>query len=244
MEVFKYCYYFDEDTFEIKLKLRNGTKFKFLDNYYEYYFNNSDKEQILTCHCILNDYKEAVESIKYSNQVLEYIFSALLIDNDQSIYEEYNKNNIAFKKINISTSNADKLKFVSESISRFNVEKKLFNDVIKLHHIAIKNLTTLRNEDALLYYFKIIEKIAKKNYIKYYERNYTKQVKKNNKKILNKFIKEYFEKNFKVTVTDNMLNTMGNEIYRVFKEKAYSSIFLKIVFFCNLKRIRGGIMIR
>ncbi|MET7040551.1 hypothetical protein WBZ18_00515 [Clostridium botulinum] len=247
----EYVYVYDFDNFsdfyDYKLKFRNGTKFKFLDNYYEYYFSPKSEEgygeQTLYCYCWLKkeNETEALNKIRFSNKVLEYLTCIPIHDEKDCIRNDIvDENYISNKFKNIShTKVIKKLEHVSAYISRFKVERDLFEDVIRLNEIAFKNLLNAESywEDSLFYSFKVIEKIAKKNYIKFHERKYTKKVKKDNKKQLRNFIAKYFKESFGITMTENMLNTSVDEIYKKMREEAYDSIFLKISFFCNIKKL-------
>lgn len=240
----KYIYRcrYDFDNFEypyrFKIKFRNGSKFIFLNNYYEYFFYPSEKEQCLFSYCILKKQDEEVaeNNIKFSNNVLQYIFCIPISRRD--LYIEKRGNNLDIKKIyNISDEKQKKLDYISNKILKFKKEKDFFKEIMKLNSIALSNLVNFNIEDSILYYFKIIEKISKKNYIKFHERNYTKIVKKNNKVKLKNFIKDYFKENLKVSMTENMLNTAVDKIYIKLRNEAYNSIFMKISFFFNSKEI-------
>ncbi|WP_459625137.1 hypothetical protein [Clostridium tetani] len=244
-----YIYNFDSfsDFYDYKLRFRNGTKFQFLDSYYEYYFSpKSDAgygEQTLYCYCWLkeDDEIEALNKIRFSNRVLEYL-TCIPIHDEKACIKNYivDDNYISNKFKNTSYTKAiKKLEHISAHILRFKIERDLFEDVIRLNEIAFKNLLNSENywEDSLFYSFKVIEKLAKKNYIKFHEKRYTKKVKRDNKKQLRKFIVEYFKESFRITMTENMLNTSVDEIYKKMREEAYDSIFLKISFFCNIKKL-------
>lgn len=237
----KYFYRYEFDNFEylyrFKLRLKNGCKFKFLNNYYEYYFYPKENEQVLLCHCFSEIINKAESCIEFSNNVLQYICAAPMTDKDMGVAKDNSNKDIPFKNVNISIKKVQKLEYVSDKILKFKVERKLFEEVMELYSAALLNLVKNNIEDSILYYFKIIEKLSKKNYVKFHERNYTKQVKKRNKDVIYNFIKEYLHKNLNIDMTNNMLNTTTDEIYKKIRYEAYNSIFLKISFFCNCKNI-------
>jgi hypothetical protein len=239
IQAYTYKYDFDnfDEPFRFKIKLKNGSKFRFLNNYYEYYFYPKDNEQALRSYCLLDTKEEAKKSIEFSNNVLQYIIMAPILQKDVSIRKKEINRVILCDEANISTKNISILKYVSEKILKFKVEYDLFNEVINLNHVALSNLIMHRKEDSILYYFKIIEKLSKKNYVKFHERNYTKKVKQNNKNKLRSFLENYFNENLKVDMTEGILSTAIEEIYKKLRREAYSSIYLKISFFCNCKSI-------
>lgn len=239
MNTFICRYDFDnfEDPHKFKLKLRNGARFQILNNYYEYSFLPKEYEQALFCYSLLDSKKEAEESIEFSNNVIQYLCCIPIYERDSYIFERELDTSVICKTSNISVKKEKIFKYVSDKILKFKVERKLFDEVINLNRVAFSNFAENRIEDSILYYFKIIEKLAKKNHTKFYEKNYTKKVKQNNKQRLRNFIEEYFDENFKINMTENMLNTAIDDIYIKLKSQAYSSIFLKISFFCNCKNI-------
>ncbi len=239
MNAFIRTYDFDNfgDPYIFGIKLKNGAKFNFLNVYYEYYFYPKEYERILYFYSLASTKEEAENNMDFSSKILQYLCCAPIYEKDSYVNNKDIDKNVIYEKANISKDTLKRLEFVSNKVVKFNVERKLFSEVIDLNNSALSNLVNFRYEDTILYYFKVIEKLAKKNYTKFYEKNYTKKVKQNNKKILHDFIEEYFNKCFKVKVTDNMLNTVCDELYIKFKECAYSSIFLKISFFCNCKKI-------
>lgn len=233
-----YCYKYEFDNFEypfkFKLRFRNGIKFKFLNNYYQYYFSPKGKEQLLYCYCLLSekDEEKAKKNILLSNNVLEYICMAPISDRNTFVKCINNEDDINF---NIICKNINKLKTISDKILRFKVERNLFEEVMGLNTVALTNYVNNNIEDSFLYYFKIIEKISKKNYLKFCEKKYTKQMKRSNKRVLYNFIENYLNDNLKVKMTDNMLRTSTDEIYKNLRQLAYNSIFSKISFFYKCK---------
>lgn len=238
-----YTYRYDFDNFEypyrFKIKFKNGSKFKFLNNYYKYCFNHKEGDQTLYCYCCLEmkDKKEAERRIRFSNNVLQYICITPLDDKSTYVYESDESDDTYLDNFNTETKNIAKLSDISEKIFKFKVDRGLFEEVMGLNGIALLGLVNDNMEDSVLYYFKIIEKLSKRNYVKYHEKNYTKKVKQINKNILRNFIEKYFNENLKVKMSENMLNTSTDEIYKKMRSEAYSAIFLKISFFCNFKKI-------
>lgn len=227
--------------YDVKMKLKNGAKFLFLNNYYKYNYVHANGEQSLMCCCPqANDRLEAFKAISYSNKILSYISGVpIFVDRLQ------NDNNLLGFSIsdgnNISNKNKDNLNYISKKVSRFNKELDLFKAIMKLNYSALENMLNGNNEDSMLCYFKIIEKLAKKNYEKFQQRHYTKAKKNSNKSNLKIFIKNFLEKELNITMTENMLNTTNDFIYKNLLKEAYNSIFLKISFFCNTKGIEVSI---
>lgn len=242
MYTFTSTYYFDnyEYPYIFKAKFKNGAKFKFLDVYYEYYYSPKENEQSLVCSYStdIDDKIIAEKNINIANNVLQYLLNIPIINEYTYRYEVSSYESITHPFKNLSKEKKEKINFISNKASKFNKEKLLFNEVLTLNDIAFKNHIAGRYEDAILYYFKILEKLSKKNYIKYHEKNYTKAVKNNNKKSLHNFLETFLKENLKITMPSDMLKTTVDEVYNKIRRESYNSIFLKISFFCECKNIQ------
>lgn len=242
MYIFTSKYYFDnyEYPYIFKATFKNGAKFKFLNVYYEYYYSPKENEQSLVCSYLtdIDDTIIAKKNITIANNVLQYLLNIPIINEYTYRCEVSSYETITHTFKNLSKEKKEKINFISNKVSKFNKEKILFNEVLTLNDIAFKNHIADRYEDAILYYFKILEKLAKKNYIKYHERNYTNAVKNNNKKCLHKFLETFLKENLKITMTSDMLKTTVDEVYNKIRYESYNSIFLKISFFCECKNIQ------
>ncbi|WP_032118876.1 hypothetical protein [Clostridium celatum] len=242
--MYKYItkYNFDnfEPPFRFKVPFKNGAKFKLLNVYYEYYFSPSEYEQTLVCsyYSDNDDLETAKNNINNSTTILQYLLSIPLESNniDKTFVLPWLEEITDFK--NISNQKEDTLKFISYKVTKFNNSTTFFYEVLKLYNIGFKNNVFDRNEDAVLYYFKVIERISKHYYTRFNDKYYTNQVKRNNKREVHIFLERFLKENLKVAMTSDMLNTMVDGIYSNIRNEAYNSTFLKISFFCEHNNIK------
>ena len=171
------------------------------------------------------EYGEAKKKITFVAKILTLIFAVPIWDKDLTIRTT---NSIPGVNTLLSEGNQKKLSFVENRIQRFNTDMPFFEECINLLVVANHHLYMRNDEDALLYYFKIIEKIAKENYSRYMERYFTKARVKRDKQELRRILNRYTETNLDIGLTDNMLNTYVDYFYKEMKEKFYGNIYGKI----------------
>jgi hypothetical protein len=128
----------------------------------------------------------------------------------------------------ISKRSLDVFQYIDKCSSKFNTTKSFFFDILGLYIVALENLIEERTEDAFLYYFKITEKVSKHYYLSYMKRHNTKIANKNKKSDLKKIIKQYAKDKFFIQVTEDMLTTKTDSLYKFLKEEFYGSLFNKI----------------
>lgn len=243
MYIYTSRYNFDnyDDPYIFKPILKSDARFKCLNVYYRYHLHNENlnTEQIFDIwYCSDSEDNDMVKKeIDLANNVIQFLFTIPITIEYMNKKEIPNKIEGVFRSISVKKIRT--LTFISNKITRFNKEKPFFEEIMKLYDIAFKNQINDRYEDAILYYFKVIEKIAKRHYIKFHERNYTKQVKRRNKNDLNIFLKKFLKENLNVSMTSKMLNTVVDEVYLKIRNESYNSIFLKISFFCNCKKVKS-----
>lgn len=130
-----------------------------------------------------------------------------------------------------------KLAFLESNISKFNKIEPFFYDTLDLLNVAIDNLYKGRDEDAFVYFFKVIERIAKKYYILYFQRHYTRALTKNNKRELKDFIEQYALNNLHIKLTEDILNNKVDLFYKDLKMDLYGSTYGKISLFITKNEI-------
>lgn len=164
------------------------------------------------------------ENTENCAKLLSYIFTVPIYDRRH--YDVVNTNvdvNNAISKKNLA-----KIQYIDKCVSKFNKTKDFFYEILDLYVIALENLLDCRNEDAFLYYFKIVEKISKNYYLSYMQRYNKKNNNKDNKKELKEFIQKYATDRLGVTITEDMLNTKVDLLYKNLKMEFYGSVFNKI----------------
>lgn len=236
-----YCtkYYFDNihNDWSIRLKIRNGTCFKFLDCIYKYYHIPHNLEHELQTYFNISGLsdKEAIERIKISQLTLSFLF-------DVPIYERYNLIEEFNKEIPVVNSSLSKLSqnIMNEldiQVKKFKLEKAFYIEILDLHNVASNHYYNANYEDSLLYYFKLIEKLAKKNYLKFKQRNYTSARKRSDKLYLKTVIEKFFESNLEVKLTQDMLNNQTDLLFKDLQNRGYGNVFSKISLFITKNKI-------
>lgn len=214
-----------DDIYDISLKLRHGTCFQFMECICTYYGMREKEIYIFLPYYDGLEYKEAQKKIEFVAKILTLIFAVPIWERDLTIHEA---NSIPTVNNLLSKANLKKLAFVEKRIQRFNTDRPFFEECINLLMVANHNYYIRNDEDTLLYYFKIIEKIAKENYSRYMERCFTKARVKRDKQELSRMLNKYTEENLDMGLTNNMLNTYVDYFYKEMKEKFYGNIYGKI----------------
>ena len=88
-----------------------------------------------------------------------------------------------------------------------------------------------------MYFFKVIERIAKQYYVVYIQRHHTKAITSKNKNELKIMLKNYILNNLYVELTDDILNRKVDLFYKEIKMEFYGSIFNKISLFVTKEEI-------
>lgn len=232
--IMRYDYDNFDGIFENIVAVRHGTSFKFMECVVKFYQFDD--------RCILfwidgNGFSkdEAYEKIRNAAKVLSFMFALNFDSENNVIFERELKlepNNLLAKK---SERN---LKYVEKRISRFNINKQFFYDMLDLLNVAYNNLYNSRDEDAFIYFFKVIEQISKKYYLLYMERHHTKAATRKNKRELRNLLKNYTEDLLQVGLTEDMMDRKVDTLYKSIKLEFYGSVFNKISLFIKRNKIQ------
>ncbi len=135
--------------------------------------------------------EEAAEKkIIFVFKILTFVFALPLYDNESYLYN----NNLTIATNSLTSKEFNKnMHFLESKIIKFDKNYDFFNEILDLLNIAYINLFNDRQEDALIYFFKIIERIAKEHYLIYMDRYHNKTYTKKNKLELKKLFKRVFK---------------------------------------------------
>ena len=232
-----YVMYYDYDNFDDVYycipSVRHGATFKMFGCIVRFYQLNDP--QILFWLDGNNHSKEVAKGIfEKVSKLLSYLFALPL----------YNKENQFIEvKWSIETNNAlsrktlKTMNLLENKIKRFSKITNFYNETMDLLIVALENFFKYRKEDAFVYFFKVIERIAKQYYIVYMQRHHTKAITKKNKNDLRTFLKHYALNNLQIELTEDMLARKVDLFYKDIKMEFYGSVFNKISLFVKKEQI-------
>lgn len=229
------CYDFDnfDSIYKCIPSVRNGVAFSMFDCIVKFYTMN-DYQITFWVNGSEHTKKEAKEIFEKVSKLLSYLF-ALPIYSEENRYFEVEwclqtKNMLSKKSMNSIT-------LIEKSINKFRKTSPYFVENLNLLIVAIDNLFKYRKEDAFVYFFKVIERIAKQYYVVYIQRHHTKVLTSKNKNELKTMLKNYALNNLHVELTEHMLNTKVDLFYKEIKMEFYGSIFNKISLFVTKEEV-------
>ena len=237
MDKMNYVMYYEfdnfDDLYECRPCVRHGTTFQIFDCIVKFYRLNN--EQITFWVNGENHTKEEAEEIfEKTSKLLSYILALPFYSRDNDFREvQWNlqtNNLLAVKK-------EKAIKKIEKAISKFDKTKVFFDETLDLLIVAFDNLYKCRKEDAFIYFFKVIERIAKQYYMTYIQRHHTKAVTSKNKLKLKEILKKYASSNLNVTLTEDILNRKVDLLYKEIKMEFYGSVFNKISLFITREKI-------
>ena len=228
-------YYYDNfsDVFECTPKVRHGAVIEL--------FDCKVKFHTLGEHLIVfwvdgekHSKEEAYEICKEVSKVFSYIFALPFYSKENQFYEVESKieKNTLFSKQSLG-----KLEYIEGKILKFEEIKPFFNQCLNLLVIAFDNLFKERDEDAFMYFFKVVERIAKEDYMETQRKLDNKSTKKRNKNKIRDFLREYGLEELQVQLTDDMLNNKTDLIYNEILREFYGSTYNKIALFITKHNI-------
>ena len=165
MDKMNYVMYYEfdnfDDLYECRPCVRHGTTFQIFDCIVKFYRLNN--EQITFWVNGENHTKEEAEEIfEKTSKLLSYILALPFYSRDNDFREvQWNlqtNNLLAVKK-------EKAIKKIEKAISKFDKTKVFFDETLDLLIVAFDNLYKCRKEDAFIYFFKVIERIAKQYYM-------------------------------------------------------------------------------
>ncbi len=232
--IMRYDYDNFDDVFVNIAAVRHGASFKFMGCVIQFY-QFDDRSIIFWMDGNGLSKEEASKKMRNVAKILSFMFALNFYSEDNMILERELK--LEPNKL-LANKSVENLKYVEEKINRFNINNQFFYDILDLLNIAYDNLYRGRDEDAFLYFFKVIERIAKKHYLVYMERHHTTGSTRNNKRELRKLLKNYTEKLLQVRLTEDMMDRKVDMIYKSIKFEFYGSVFNKISLFIKKNKIR------
>lgn len=230
----RYDYDNFDDVFENIAAVRHGTCFQFMGCIVRFY-QIKDRCIIFWIDGTGLSKEQAYTELSNAAKVLSFMFAL----NFNSEYNEFLERNFKLEPNELLAKNSIKnLKYVEKKINRFNINKQFFYDMLNLLSIAYNNFYSGRDEDAFIYFFKVIERIAKKHYLVYMERHHTAGSTRKNKHELRKLLKDYTENLLQVELTEDMMDRKVDLIYKSIKAEFYGSVFNKISLFIKKNKIQ------
>lgn len=234
---------YDYDNFhsfyENIVSIRHGTCFEFMECQVKFYQMPFDDRCIIVSCCgdaLSKDLAE--EKMKNVLKVLSFLFAINISVTEFAIGKS---DHVMEVNELLSQKSKKVLHTIERKIKRFNVNADFFDEIMNLLSIAYENLFNNRDEDAFVYFFKIIEKISKKHYLVYMQRHHTAKATRKNKSELRNFIKSYSVSFLKVKLTDDLIDRKVDMLYKSLKMEFYGSIFGKISLFIQRYKIEMNI---
>lgn len=223
----RYDYDNYDEIFEVTPALRHGACFSIFDCNVCFY-QLQEPEIIFWINGSNFSKEEAKKTFSMVSKILTYMFALPINIETNNIYEtkkEIYPNNLLAKNY------LNNLTFIENKVKKFKDTQDFFCEMLGLLSVAFNNLYNNRDEDAFLYFFKVVERIAKYNYLIYVQRHHKKSATQDNKKQLKKIIKDYTLDYLKVELTEDMLDRKIDLLYRDLKLEFYGSVFSKISLF-------------
>lgn len=231
-------YYFDNFHyyFENRVAIRHGTCFSFMGCKVKFYQLPFEDRCILVSCCGDTLTKNlAEEKMINALKILSFLFAINIASEGSVVWES----NIVLEENQLLSKKAKNiLQNVERKIERFNLNLDFFYEIINLLCIAYENLFNDRDEDAFIYFFKIIEKISKKHYLIYMQRHHTVKASKICKTELRNFLVKYSIDFLNVELTEDMINRKVDMIYKNLKIEFYGNVFSKISLFVKRHKIK------
>lgn len=230
-------WYYDFDNFEdiyvCLPAVRHGTCFEFMGCLVKFYTLH-DYEILFEVKDSSLSKNDAEKVFEQATKLLSVLFALPLYE--ENIYRGQVHDQLDTNKL-LSKKKRDELKYIEKRVSAFKKVRTFWNDMIDLTVVAYGNLYRYREEDAFVYFFKVIERIAKEYYITYMQRHHTKAATSNNKNVLRNFLDTYAANQLGVKMTPDMLDRKVDLFYKEFKMEFYGSVFNKISLFVNREKI-------
>ena len=225
---------YDDDLYDCIPSVRNGTAFSLLDCNVKLYTLN-DKQITFWVNGSNHTKKEAEEIFKKVSKVLSYLWALPIYCKENRFLDvEWS---LCTNEL-LSRKSMTTIHFVEECITKFDKISNFFEECLDLLIVAIDNLFLYRKEDAFVYFFKVVERIAKQYYIVYMQRHHTKAVTSRNKNELKSILKNYALNNLCIELTEDILSRKVDLFYKEMKMEFYGSIFNKISLFVTRENLK------
>ncbi|HBD87706.1 hypothetical protein [Anaerotignum faecicola] len=223
------------ETFDCVPGVRNGVTFDFLDCRIKI---NTLGESLASfwINGEITSIEEAKSKLNQCIKLLSYIFSLPFYEKGKEVCETQN---VLEQNSLLGKNNKERLILVEKYVRKLSSRKDFFEETLDLIIVAIDNLYKDREEDAFMYFFKVIERIAKEHYHVYAERHHKKNIQRENKKKLREFIDNYARDTFHIEFTKDMLDGKTGELYKELERSYYGNIYSKISLFISLNKFNG-----
>lgn len=230
---------YDDDLYDCIPSVRNGTVFSLFDCNVKLY---TMRDKQITFWVNGNDHtkKEAEEIFEKVSKVLSYLWALPIYSKENRFL---NVEWILYTNELLSQKSMNTIRFVEECIRKFNKTSNFFEESLDLLIVAMDNLFLYRKEDAFVYFFKVVERIAKQYYIVYIQRHHTKAVTSRNKNELKSILKKYALNNLYIELSEDILNRKVDLFYKEIKMEFYGSIFNKISLFVTKENVKINVSI-
>lgn len=233
-----YVMYYDFDNFDAVYEcipaVKHGATFE-LFNCVVRVYRMDDPQIIFWVDGNAYSEEEARKVFDKVSKVLSYVF-ALPFCSRENRYLQVSWSISTNGLLSIKTIN--KLSLLEKKINSFNKISNFYSEVLDLLNVALESLFKCRDEDAFVYFFKVIERIAKQYYIVYMQRHHTKATIRKNKQDLRVLLRNYTLNNLKVILTEDMLDRKVDLFYKSIKMEFYGSVFSKVSLFIANEHIR------
>lgn len=239
-QIMNYVTYYDFDNFDDIYEgipsVRNGAAFSIFDCIVKFY-TVKENQVIFWVSGSNHTKREANEIFEKVTKLLSFLFVLPICSRGNIVEVEWylRTNNMLSKK----TMNT--IFWIEKNVNRFNKTSNFFEETLDLLNVAIDNLFKSREEDAFVYFFKVIERIAKHYYVVYMQRHHTRAVTSKNKNDLKSMLKNYALNNLYVELTDDILNRKVDVFYKEIKMEFYGSVFNKISLFITKEEVNMSV---
>lgn len=223
------------DHLKLGISLQSGITFKLQDCYCSFHrivdAGEVWEKLTISYYSTEKNEKEAKEKIKNCSDLLAFILALPL---DYKYYSFDEMDYVPDKTLSNLNKKIMKLQQVDVDIKRFKKSKKMFFDILSLHQKATQYSYMYEfEEEAYLYFFKIIENIAKD----YFEKESRNKLKPNSKKVRG-IISSIIGKDFNIIYSDNKADEIAGLLSNYLISIASEDIYSKISFLCNHNKIR------
>ena len=228
--IMRYEYDNFDEVFEATPALRHGACFSMFDCSVCFY-QLKEPQIVFWIDGSKFSKEEANKIFDFVPKILTYLFAIPIHTRISYIYES---EQVICPNNSLSQKYLQNLMFLESKIRKFKSTKSFFDEMLGLLSVAFDNLYNRRDEDAFLYFFKTVERIAKNNYLIYIQRHHNKSATKSNKNKLKRIIRDYALNYLKVELTEDMLDRKIDLLYRDLKLEFYGSVFDKISLFTTI----------
>ena len=223
--------------FEVGISLQSGSKFKVQDCYCSFIRVVDPSERDVSEWLEVSYYtkhkndKEAKEKIEKCLNLLVFIIAIPL----ESTYIGREEVATIFEKIPSKyNSKVMKIQEIDTKINKFKGSKELFFEILALNRKGTQySYMDNFEQEAYLYFFKVIENISKD----YFGKEGNRKLKPDFKKV-KRVITSIIGKDFNIIYSDNKADEIAGQLSKYLISLASDDIYSKISFLCNQKNVK------